>query len=112
MRRGSRRLRLFALVWAALQFALPASAMLADARLAVASPGRAHVEEAPGRDCTPVHSPDCAVCKHLSASTLDATQLAPAFVNDGGHGVPPGRIVPATRTPQGVALPRAPPALT
>jgi hypothetical protein len=102
-------LRVFALIWAVLQFALPAAATLADARLAAASPSRGHVEEAPGRDCTPSHSPHCAVCKHLSTSSLGSTHAAPAFVSDGSGAVVRGRIGPAPQTPAGSALPRAPP---
>lgn len=110
MHRGGRRLRIFALVWAVLQFALPAFATLADARLAVGSPGRAHVEDGPGRDCTPSHSSDCVVCKHLSTSSLGSTHLATTFVSDGRDGAVPHRIAPAPRTLAGAALPRAPPA--
>lgn len=112
MHRGDRRLRIFALIWAVLQFALPASATLADARLAVASTGRSHVEETPGRDCAPSHSPDCAVCKHLSTTSLGSAQLATAFVDDGREIAVPGRIVPAARVAAGVPLARAPPART
>jgi hypothetical protein len=110
MHRGDRRLRVFALIWAVLQFALPASATLADARLAVAPPGRSHVEETPGRDCTPSHSPDCAVCKHLSTTSLGSTHLATAFVDDGRETAAPGRIAQAARVAAGVPLARAPPA--
>jgi hypothetical protein len=112
MHRGGCRPRIFALIWAVLQFALPAAATLADARLAGGPPGRAHVEEMPGRDCAPSHTPDCFVCKHLSASSLGSTQLATGFVSDDSDGLAPGRIAPAPRPPAGVALPRAPPAHT
>jgi len=110
MHRGGRRLRIFALIWAVLQFALPASAALADARVAVDSPGRAHIEETSGRDCAAAHSPDCAVCKHLSTSSLGSTQPATAFVNDGREPAVSRRLAPAPRTAAGVTLARAPPA--
>jgi hypothetical protein len=102
-------LRSFALIWAVLQFALPASAALADARLAVASPDRAHVEDAPGRDCAPSHSPDCVICKHLSTSTLGSTVLASGFGDDGREVTLLGRVTTPARTPVGISLPRAPP---
>jgi hypothetical protein len=110
MHRVGRRRRIFALIWAVLQFALPASATLVDAQSAEASPGDAHVEEAPGRDCVPAHSPDCAVCKHLSASSLGSTHAATAFINDGRDVAVPGRIDSAPRAAAGVPLARAPPA--
>jgi hypothetical protein len=110
MRRESRRLRVFAIIWAVLQFALPASAMLADARLAVASSDNAHVEEGPGGDCEPSHSPDCVVCKHLSISSLGAAPLAAPLVDDGRKRALPSRSVGYARTATGVTLPRAPPA--
>ena len=110
MRRERGFLRIFALIWAVLQLALPTSAMLADASRAAAPPTREHVEDAPGRDCTPAHSPDCAICKHLSVSAPEAPQPSPAFADGEGDGAARGRIPLASRTPAGDALPRAPPA--
>jgi hypothetical protein len=109
MRHRRNRLRVFALVWAVLQFALPTFATAADARLAVGSADKAHVEEGPGTNCAPSHSPDCAVCKHLSTTSLSATQVHATCVSDGNEGIVPGRVAEAARTPDGVALPRAPP---
>jgi hypothetical protein len=109
MHRRRRGRRIFALLWAVLQFALPASATLADARMAVASPGRAHVEATPGRDCAPAHSPDCAVCKHLWTSSLGSTQPATAFVSHGRDAAVSGPLAPAPRTAAGAPLARAPP---
>jgi hypothetical protein len=110
MRRGSRRLRVFAIIWAVLQFALPASATIVDARVAGASPDRTHVEATSGRDCVPSHSPDCAVCKHLSTSSLGSTPPAAAFGDGGREHALGGCITVDARTPVGVPLPRAPPA--
>jgi hypothetical protein len=111
MRRESRGLRIFAIVWAVLQFALPASAMLGDARLAVASSDKAHVEEGPGGDCAPSHSPDCVVCKHLSISSLGAAPLTAALGDHGRKRALRSRTVGYARPATGVTLPRAPPAL-
>ena len=107
----SRRLRAFGLVWALLQFALPASAALADVRLTRGAPDQAHVEEAPGRDCTPLHAADCAVCKQLSAFSIGAPAARPAVVEGGACASPASRARPLIRAPAGVTLPRAPPRL-
>jgi hypothetical protein len=102
-------MRVFAVVWAVLQFALPGFATAADARLAVGSTQGAHVEEGPGANCTLSHSPDCAVCKHLSASSLSATDVPPGWVTEEGGGVVPSRVARLPRVLDGVALPRGPP---
>jgi hypothetical protein len=57
-------LRGWAVLWTALQFALPAAVNLADARLEGESAGGAvtHVEAASGRTYRPVHPAKCALC--------------------------------------------------
>jgi hypothetical protein len=110
MRRVDRRLRVFALIWAVLQFALPASASLADAQLSRGAADGAHVEAGPGRDCAPSHSLDCAVCKHLSSTSLRAANVVAAFAGDDRGRAPLRRAAAPYRAPAGVSFARAPPA--
>jgi hypothetical protein len=54
----------WAMVWAVLQFALPAAATLADARLERDGvDARAHVESQSDASCRPVHRAECALCQ-------------------------------------------------
>ena len=108
MRPPGCRLRIFALVWAVLQFALPTAAILADAGLVRGASEHGHVEEA-GRDCAPSHSAECAVCKHLSASWTGESDADAPIGDDGRYRARTGCDAPLARTPAGVALPRAPP---
>jgi len=64
----------WAIVWAVLQFALPASATVADALLErdSAATQHAHVESASTGACRPVHSAECALCQVVSRSTTPA----------------------------------------
>jgi hypothetical protein len=103
----------WAMVWAVLQFALPAAASVADARLE--RDGRtqsAHVEATSTAACRPVHPAECALCQSLSRASLraagpgcptvvEARQLPPAADH--------AARVPATR--QRLTLARAPPAV-
>jgi hypothetical protein len=106
--------RVFATFWAALQFALPGVAMLADARIerdSRAGPG-AHVESGTSRTCQPVHPEDCALCQVLvRVAPPSASPALPAIAN----AVRPSATSPiprhATRAVADVALPRAPPSL-
>ena len=71
MRFWRKRIRTFALIWGALQFALPFAILFADAESAVASAGRVkiHVEPAETKTCAPVHTDQCALCRFLSQSS-------------------------------------------
>ena len=67
----------WAIVWAVLQFALPAAATYADAMLEreSASAQTAHVESGSSDTCRPVHPAECALCQLVSreaAPTADA----------------------------------------
>jgi hypothetical protein len=63
---NSRFARLLTLVLAAIQFATPAIASVAEGDFArrVVDP-RAHVEEHGQKDCVPPHGADCAICRYL-----------------------------------------------
>jgi hypothetical protein len=64
--------RACALLWAVLQFALPAGAVIADARMereAVAGL-QAHVESGSDESCRPPHPDDCALCQVVSRTGM------------------------------------------
>jgi hypothetical protein len=66
-----RGFRVWGTVWAVLQFALPAAATFADARLeresVVAS--FSHVESRSDASCRPVHPAECALCQVVSRAS-------------------------------------------
>ena len=70
----------WAIVWAVLQFALPAAATYADALLErdSASAQIAHVESGSGDDCRPVHAAECALCQLVSRGSAP-TANAPSW---------------------------------
>lgn len=108
---GRPRFRVFALIWAVLQLAVPASSAIADARLAAAaasSPAREHIE-APGRDCPRVHPPDCGICKQLTASSLPQVTPRVVFVSRTRGRAAVDRLAAPALTLYGAALARAPP---
>src|SRR4051812_18482847 len=73
MLQSRRSLRVFALVWALLQVALPAAMAVVDGA-AVLRDGidvSAHVEETSGKSCQPPHSAECATCRYLSVRGID-----------------------------------------
>lgn len=99
MLRISGRRRAFALVWALLQFALPAFGTLVEASVAdsaASRPATAHVEERSGPGCQPVHAPDCARCQ-----TLSTHAAAPTPALDWG------RLTPHVFHPTEVAVARS-----
>ncbi|NUO94297.1 MAG: hypothetical protein HOQ30_18310, partial [Gemmatimonadaceae bacterium] len=54
----------WAMVWAVLQFALPAAATFADARLERQGVGaESHAESRSDASCRPVHAAECALCQ-------------------------------------------------
>jgi hypothetical protein len=66
-------------MWAVLQFALPAAATLADARLERQSVGaQAHVESRSDATCRPIHPSECALCQLVSRASAPAVQDAGA----------------------------------
>jgi hypothetical protein len=78
MKRRTTLIRFLALVWATLQLASPGLASIADGMLAreSASSPSTHVETTTSASCPVVHSPDCAVCRYLSASGSNAPAAA------------------------------------
>ena len=66
-----RSTRLFASIWAVLQFALPMAVLWGDAFQARESLGRdrTHVEETNSPNCRFAHADDCALCRFLSNSS-------------------------------------------
>jgi len=69
MVRHGRRFTTFAILWAALQMALPTGLSFMDALLARQDdPTEAvvHVEETSRQGCRPVHSTECTICRDLS----------------------------------------------
>jgi hypothetical protein len=103
----------WAILWAVLQFALPAAVTLADAELqreSARGPG-AHVESTSDASCRPSHPGECALCQLVSRAA--APGHGPTLPEVGlvaGHACASpleGRV------PRGltrVSLPRAPPA--
>lgn len=70
----------WAIVWAVLQFALPAAATVADALLERESGSTqlAHVESPSNGACRPVHPAECALCQFVSRS-FTPTSAAPSW---------------------------------
>ena len=106
--------RVFALFWAALQFALPSAVLLADVRLERDSQQAlgAHVESGATKACRPVHPDACALCQVLSRT---ATPEQPTVLPTIAAVVRPSATRPIARlATHGAAageLPRAPPAI-
>jgi hypothetical protein len=64
----------WAIVWAVLQFALPAGVTLADARLereSALAPGT-HIESTSDISCRPSHPDECVLCQFLSRAEAPA----------------------------------------
>jgi len=103
-------------VWritALLQLVLPSFVSVADAQLeraAMSARAFSHVEANTGKDCAPVHTPDCALCQHLTSSYAKpgkAPLPVPSIRPDA-----PRRDLAATpigACGQAPSLPRAPP---
>lgn len=67
------RFRGWAILWAVLQFALPAAATLADTRLERRGVGaEAHAESRSDASCRPVHSAECALCQLVLRASAPA----------------------------------------
>jgi hypothetical protein len=81
--------RVWAIVWAVLQLALPPVATFADARLERESEayGAAHVESSSSATCRPIHAAECALCQFVSHTSALA------------DGAPGPIVVPAETLP-------------
>ena len=79
----SRFARILILLLAAIQFAAPAAASVAEGNFARRGVDpRAHVEEHGQKDCAPPHSADCAICRYLvnNVGSVPAPALLVAIV--------------------------------
>ena len=99
------------MLWAVLQFALPAVASGVDARLEHESRFQvAHIESTSSTSCRPVHSAECALCQLLTqhASTAAAPD-APTIASCVPSGVFSECLAPATASLEHLPPARAPP---
>jgi hypothetical protein len=101
------------MLWAVLQFALPAAATYADARLERegASAQGPHAESQSEASCRPVHPTECALCQLVSRTSTPAVQDAGApeiviAIEQARVGEGPWRALSGTSR---LALARAPP---
>lgn len=105
--------RWWAMVWAVLQFALPAAATFADAQLereSAAAQGP-HIESRSDASCRPVHTAECALCQVVSRASTPAVQSHPCVATISGIQLPVivGRSSYARAGSTRLALARAPP---
>src|SRR4051812_21935076 len=105
------RNRTWALVWAVLQFALPAAATTADAHVERESRLQVvHVEADSTSGCRPVHAAECALCQlitHDAGAPADAP--LPVITAAVACPVDAERVSPAAEIRGGLPPPRAPP---
>ena len=101
------------MVWAVLQFALPAGAAYADARLEreSATAQGPHVEPRSDASCRPPHSAECALCQLVSRASAPAAHDAgcPVIVRLVEQPAVAERPWRAHAGPSRLALARAPP---
>lgn len=100
------------MVWALLQFALPAAATFADARLERQGVGaESHAESRSDASCRPVHAAECALCQlvlRAFAPAAGPTSIA-AAVRVVARPPIGDRLWRVAADPAGRALARAPP---
>jgi hypothetical protein len=99
------------MLWAVLQFALPAAASTADALVEREARAQvAHVEADSATSCRPVHLAECALCQLLSRDFAPAAHAPlPAIASSVPCGVRTATLAPATAAIGRLPLPRAPP---
>lgn len=105
--------RSWAILWAVLQFALPAGVTLADARVEreSARAPRTHIESGTEASCHPSHPADCAFCQFLSrAAVASHSGDLPAIAVVEGHATDSHRGLRVTPRLARIGFPRAPPA--
>jgi hypothetical protein len=106
----SRPLRLLTLLFAAIQFAVPAVVSVVDG--AQARGGRnsgSHVEEVGGKQCRPPHSEDCLLCRFLSATTGVTTAAPAPTIEEKSATVPEASVTLCAVAERYGFNPRAPP---
>ena len=110
--RLSRWFRGWGILWAVLQFALPAAVTIGDARLERESVGLTltHVESASGKACRPVHPANCALCQFVThTSALADDSGAPTLVTAASPTPPSAAQTRASAVLARLSLARAPP---
>jgi hypothetical protein len=111
--RRRRTFRGWAIVWAVLQFALPAAATYADALLerGAATAQGPHVESQSNASCRPVHPAECALCQVVSRNSApaDAPVTCHAIVRVAEQPASAEQSLQALTRPARVSLARAPP---
>jgi len=113
MRRSTGLTRLVWRITALLQLVLPSFVSVADAQLeraAMSARAFSHVEANTGKDCAPVHSPDCALCQHLTSAFAKPGKAPPPIpsIRPDTPG-PEGGVSPVAAYEPAPSLPRAPP---
>ena len=87
--RVSRPVRFMTLCLAALQFALPGVASIADGAIARSTRNEvSHVEDVAQKSCKPPHSADCVVCRFLSTTIGQSAAVAAPIVVEGVIAMP------------------------
>jgi hypothetical protein len=102
----------WAVLWAVLQFALPAAVSSSDARLErVSADGAfAHAESTSGKACRPVHPAHCALCQFVShTSVLPDDSGAPTIVAEASPTPSPAAHTRVPAVLARLSLARAPP---
>jgi hypothetical protein len=116
MRRSTGLTRFIWRITALLQLVLPPVVMVADAQLereAVSARAYSHVESERGKDCVPVHTPDCALCQHLTSSLARPSKASLPLPSAQPDLAPSERRAAAVSlADQRPSLPRAPPHLS
>jgi hypothetical protein len=99
------------MVWAVLQFALPAFASSADAHVERESRAQvAHVESTSTSSCRPVHTAECALCQLVNHHLTPVAQpSAPLILTVVACPAPAEVVAPATAWLGHLPLARAPP---
>ena len=104
--------RFLILLLAAIQFAAPAVASVAEGAFSqrVADPA-AHIEEKGQTDCTPPHAADCAICRYLIDGTGCMPALGSAFIVADAPPSPTTAVVAASGPARQGFDARGPPAI-
>ena len=107
--RLTRATRLLTLLFAAMQFAVPAVASVVDGAAGAERGAGSHVEDFGRNKCTPPHSADCAICRFLSTTHSQASAPVVAAVVAKVAANPESLVAFATTTARAGFNSRAPP---
>jgi hypothetical protein len=106
--------RIFASLWAVLQFALPMVVLWGDAFSARAALGqeRTHIESQASNTCRPVHPDECALCQFMANNCAPLGHAAMAVaVPHATHDLLPETRQPSAFATRGLPTSRGPPAV-